>query len=50
MVPELMDPDIREIFVKNHRLIYKVKTDSISILAVVHGKRDLAALWKSDDA
>ncbi len=44
--PEINDPDIREIFVKNHRLIYKIKEHSITILALVHGRRDLATLWK----
>ena len=46
IVPEINDPDIREIFVKNHRLIYKIKEQSITILALVHGRRDLVTLWK----
>lgn len=45
-MPEINDPDIREIFVKNHRLIYKIEEYSITILALAHGKRDLATLWK----
>ena len=44
MVPEIGAPDVREIFIRNYRLIYQVTADRIFILAFVHGARDLAAL------
>ncbi len=39
VVPELGDTTIREIFVHSYRLIYKIETYEIIIVAVVHGKR-----------
>ena len=41
IVPELNEETIREIFVYNYRLIYKVNQDTVFILAVVHSARDL---------
>ena len=38
-VPEINDPNIREIFVYSYRLIYKVNEDTVLFVAVVHGKR-----------
>ena len=40
-VPEIGDPDIRERFVYSYRLIYQIKTDSILLAAVVHGRSEL---------
>jgi plasmid stabilization system protein ParE len=45
-VPEGNDPTIRELFVKNYRLIYQVTPQAVFILAFIHGARDLAGLWK----
>jgi plasmid stabilization system protein ParE len=39
MVPELQDPDRRETFVHDYRLMYRVEAGTISILRVVHGRR-----------
>ena len=47
-VPEVNDDNICEIFVKKYRLIFKIKKDQIIILALIHGARDLAALWEED--
>jgi plasmid stabilization system protein ParE len=47
-VPEMNDDNIREIFVKKYRLIYKIKKNQIIILALIHGARDLAALWEKN--
>lgn len=46
VVPEIDDPHIREIFVWNYRLIYKVLPESVSILTIVHGARDLESMWR----
>jgi plasmid stabilization system protein ParE len=48
VVPEFEDQAIREIFLGCHRLIYQVTTDKIFILGLVHGTRDLAALWRRE--
>jgi toxin ParE1/3/4 len=39
LVPELHDPDRRETFVHEYRLMYRVEANTISILRVVHGRR-----------
>jgi toxin ParE1/3/4 len=46
IVPEIGDRQIRELFVQSYRLIYKVERSRVAILALVHGARDLEALWK----
>jgi toxin ParE1/3/4 len=37
MVPEYEALDIREVIERPYRIIYRIKTDQIDILAVVHG-------------
>lgn len=39
VVPELGDRAIRERIVYSYRLIYRIENDTITIAAVVHGKR-----------
>lgn len=38
-IPELQDPERRETFVYEYRLMYRVEDDCIRILRVVHGRR-----------
>ncbi|WP_407659815.1 type II toxin-antitoxin system RelE/ParE family toxin [Marinicella gelatinilytica] len=38
-VPELSDENIRERFIHNYRLIYRIETECILIASVIHGKR-----------
>ncbi len=42
VVPEINDPNVREIFIYSYRLIYEIKPNSVGILAIVHGKRDFS--------
>ena len=42
MVPEINDPNVREIFVYSYRLIYEITPKRVEILAIVHGKRDFS--------
>ncbi len=49
VVPEIGGRDIREVFVKSYRLIYKSDETSIVVLALIHGARDLNALWERED-
>ena len=44
-VPEFGDQSIRELFLGSHRMIYQVTTDRVFIIGLVHGARDLAAMW-----
>jgi toxin ParE1/3/4 len=39
IVPELEDETIRERFVYSYRLIYRLESNRITILAIIHGKR-----------
>ncbi len=45
IVPELRDNSIREIFIYSYRLVYRIEEDQISILALIHGRRDFQAAW-----
>ena len=40
IVPEIDDPNVRELFVYSYRLIYEINPDGLEILAIIHGKRD----------
>jgi plasmid stabilization system protein ParE len=40
IVPEINDPNIREIFIYSYRLMYQITPGDIFILGVIHGKRD----------
>lgn len=46
VVPESNSSYIREIFLWKYRLIYKVTSHYVYILAFIHGARDLESLWK----
>jgi len=43
MVPEIEDPNIREVFIHSYRLIYKVLQEEIEVLALIHSKRDFTS-------
>lgn len=45
IVPELGNPNIRELFVREYRLIYSIEESGVVILGLIHGKRDLKRLW-----
>jgi toxin ParE1/3/4 len=45
MVPELSDSAIREIFVYSYRIVYRIEDNRISILALIHGRRDFQKAW-----
>jgi plasmid stabilization system protein ParE len=48
IVPELSNPNIRELFVKEYRLIYSIEESRVVILGLIHGKRDLMSLWERE--
>ena len=43
IVPETNEQDIRELFIYSYRLIYQLSPELISILAVIHGSRNMTA-------
>jgi len=49
IVPELRDSSIREIFVYSYRLVYRIEDGRISILALIHGRRDFQKAWDEKD-
>ncbi|WP_199621642.1 type II toxin-antitoxin system RelE/ParE family toxin [Paenibacillus alkalitolerans] len=40
IVPELDDPNMRELFVHRYRIIYRVSNDNVIITTIIHGARD----------
>ncbi|MBI5039555.1 MAG: type II toxin-antitoxin system RelE/ParE family toxin [Nitrospirae bacterium] len=46
IVPEFSDPNIRELFVRDYRLIYSIEEHRVDILGLIHGRRDLKKLWE----
>ncbi|MBV8198995.1 MAG: type II toxin-antitoxin system RelE/ParE family toxin [Acidobacteria bacterium] len=46
VVPEIGDHRVRELLIGNYRLIFEIHERTVYILGVIHGARDLAALWK----
>lgn len=41
-VPEADDKTIREVFVQGYRVMYRVESERVLVLAVIHGSRDVA--------
>lgn len=48
-IPEIRDETIREVFIQSYRLIYRIERNSVSILALIHGRRDLSTVWSEKD-
>jgi plasmid stabilization system protein ParE len=45
IVPEIEDPNIRELIIYSYRLIYKISPKRIEILAIIHGKQDFSSAF-----
>jgi len=45
VVPEFKYHNLREIFVFSYRLIYRIEEERVSILALIHGRRDFNSAW-----
>lgn len=41
IVPEFDREDFRELFYQSYRVIYKIESERIAILAIIHSSRDL---------
>lgn len=44
VVPEIGNGNVRELFIKEYRLIYEVEKSRVVIYGLIHGKRDLKGL------
>ncbi|MFO8034053.1 MAG: type II toxin-antitoxin system RelE/ParE family toxin [Candidatus Bipolaricaulota bacterium] len=49
VVPEIGEPAVRELLLGRYRLIYQVTENEAYVLAVIHGARDLFALWQREE-
>ena len=47
VVPEVGDATLRELFVFNYRLVYRVHDDRVVLRAFIHGARDFAK-WRRE--
>lgn len=43
IVPEIGNPNVRELIIYSYRLIYEISSNRIEILALVHGKRNFSS-------
>ena len=41
VVAELDDPEVRQLLVGRYRLLYEVQADTVWVMRIVHGNRDL---------
>lgn len=50
IVPELEGYDFREVIYQNYRIVYRIKekSESIEILAVVHGAREIKTVLRQE--
>jgi len=48
IVPEFEHTNIRELFVREYRLIYYIEKSRVVILGLIHGQRDLKSLWEKE--
>ena len=44
VVPEVDDPDIREVFLRTYRIIYRIEPKRILVLTIIEGHQRLRAL------
>lgn len=44
IAPELKDPNIREVFLRSYRIIYRIEPDSVLVLRVIEGHRRLRSV------
>lgn len=48
VVLELQSLNIRELFIKEYRLVYSVEERQVVILGIIHGRRDLKRIWEAE--
>ena len=40
VVPEIGDPNVRELLIRTYRLFYEVRENEVTVLGVLHGARE----------
>jgi len=40
-VPEFDSKTLREVFAYSYRIIYRIEDDTVTVAAVIHGRREL---------
>jgi hypothetical protein len=50
VVPEIEDPQIRELFVYSYRLIYQISSPNIEIFALIHARKDFLSEIKNRES
>jgi len=45
-VPELGQPDVRELLLGRYRLVYEVFPDTVAVLRLIHASRDFEKAWR----
>jgi plasmid stabilization system protein ParE len=48
VVPEFQRDDLRELLFRAYRIVYQVRGETVTVLRVVHGARDLARLVRRE--
>ena len=48
IVPEFVNPTVRELFVGSYRLIYQITEQDVYIIGFIHGASDLLVVWEQD--
>jgi toxin ParE1/3/4 len=48
VVPEFHRDDLRELLFRAYRIVYQLRGDTVIVLRVVHGARDLASLVRGE--
>jgi toxin ParE1/3/4 len=48
VVPELDQLTVRELIIGSYRLIYEIRDANVYVLGLIHGARDLTAMWDSE--
>jgi toxin ParE1/3/4 len=43
IVPEAGSEDVREILYRSYRIIYRVKSERVDVLKVIHSSRDISS-------
>jgi toxin ParE1/3/4 len=49
MLREYERNDLREVFIRSYRLIYRHTPDEVIVQAVIHGARDLPTTWRPSE-
>jgi len=49
VVPELEEPAVRELIIGSYRLVYEIEGSDVYVLGLIHGARDLDALWQEEN-